>query len=297
MAWQIEKCNSRATVDIRDFSTSELDMSEQARREAQQASKPLRNLFEDMLLERAMKRDQRTGVRVDRRKYARVVAAGLRGSPDIAAETKPYIGRKTQFKNIHIGVVAGFSWYESHKDPQLLNKLARLTLAVSWACEKVGANVTAMLTMKSVAKPSWQMNTVIKSPARRTRPDLYTHLIGNERSRNFGGHEHYTQQGLCPSIIDDQHMLEWVYGRARKHYPTNASYSTHLRNLNRGGLLLSGNGGNGVKELRDLFAPNIVIGIGSLTDMRDADVRLTERWQVESAIASIVEQVKALDLR
>jgi hypothetical protein len=62
-----------------------------------------------------------------------------------------------------------------------------------------------------------------------------------------------------------------------------------------GGAFLSDNGGAGVHWARTFWPESdLVIGIGQLTDIEAADIRLPNQFKLEEAVSEVIRQAEAL---
>ena len=156
---------------------------------------------------------------------------------------------------------------------------SQLTLAAAWACEIVGAPVTACL-MESVsrlhpAQPYREalLGYTLVQPGRITPLQAYN--VALRRDTFYG--ESFRQAYNADSAA--QVMAARLVGAAQ---------------IGWGSALISDNGGNAVHWTRTIHQADIVIAFGNITDAAQADIRLGTKFSVVDAVQAIAEQARRL---
>lgn len=271
-------------------------LSGEIQRQARRQARPLIRILQDMMRQDAFMPNQMSGAYVDRRKYRDVIAATKQGRDPV--KTKPHVRKTTTVKDIHIGIATGFAWYLSHRDKTLLDRIGKATLALQFALEAVGAHVSSTLIMEEYKDTQYNYAFDLASPKRRTNAKAYNVFIettkwnGKDTRKGYSGHGALAEAMNTP-LLQNEALMKELYGLSKLTPPQ--SMNQRLQDINRGKIVTSARGGQGVRYLRANGA-NIVIGIGALRDIDNADIQIpqTNDLTPEKVIDEVVKQIKSI---
>ena len=251
------------------------------RAEAQRYAQRLADVFEELGEELRIQRDLVSGQRLDPKKRHSVGVAMRRGEVNLT-ELRPYMRREVALSGLpRISMVASVGVSECNSDWSLVDRLTQLSLAIGWACENIGIEVDAVLMeghgsqFLSPNQPyrEAQLAYVLIEPGRFTNLQAYnvTRNTGLMYGTGFKGALEADENALKRMAkLQGKRSIKWYQG-----YP---GY----------------NGGRGVYWARQNRHSDLVIGIGNLTDIQDADIRLKNNFSVSDAIDEIARQARAL---
>jgi hypothetical protein len=197
-------------------------------------------------------------------------------------QLRPYQRRSLSADLPKISLVASCAVEEVNSDLSYIRRVTQLALAIAWACETIGMEVNAALMeghapyRLSSSQPykEAQLAYILTQPGRFTPLQRYAVTLSRDYFYSIGFAESYKADPamgrLCAQLV----------GRTQMGW---------------GGAFLSDNGGAGVHWAREQWPESdIVIGIGKLTDIQDADIRLPNQFDLDSAISEIIRQAEAL---
>lgn len=267
-------------IHIRDMPGIQKPFSDKLRTDAVRASRPLREALIDIAERQSVQRDLVAGPRLDPRKRHSVGVAMRRGYVD-PYELRPYQRRSLTLDLPKIAIVSSCGVAEVNGDRNFLRRVCTLTLAVSWACETVGADVYGVMM-------EGHMPSALASSQPFRRAQLAYMLVEPGKRTNLQAYS------VALDVYD-------FYGTAyRGAYYADPEAKRRMSNLQgatnlRWGATYPGwNGGYGVQWARAVLDVDIVIGIGKLLDLDDADISLRGRYDVIDAVQEIAKQAKAL---
>jgi len=251
------------------------------RQEAQRYADQLSEVFEALGEELRIQRDLVQGQRIDPRKRHAIGVAMRKGEVNVG-ELRPYQRREVTLTGLpRISIVASVGVAECNADWYLLDKLTQLSLAVGWACENIGIDVDAVLMeghapdYLSPNQPyrAAQLAYVLLEPGRFTPLQSYSVTRSTMLMYEVGFAGTFdTDKAAQRKMADLQGMKRIGWGRA---YPGR-------------------DGGHGVYWARQHRQSDLVIGVGNLTDIQDADIRLHNGFKVADAITEIARQARTL---
>lgn len=276
-----------AAIHINDMPCPPVDYPVSARTQANQAAARLSDTLNELGRSVQVQRDLITGARLDPRKRHAVGVAMRRGEVD-AVELRPYERRSLSADLPKISLIASCGVAEVNRDKTYVNRVTQLSLAIAWACETIGIEVNAAL-MEGHAKEKEflspyqtireaQLAYIIAQPGRFT--PLQRYAVTLDRSYFYG-------VGYKGAVEADEIMHKRsaaLQGGNRRTVPALATFP-------------GWDGGNGVHWARTHWPESdIVIGIGKLTDLKDADISLENQFQLDDAVSEIMRQAEALIL-
>jgi hypothetical protein len=267
-------------IRVRDMPCPLGDFPEKLRTEAFRASRPLQDVLIEIAERQAVQRDLLTGPRLDPRKRHAVAVALRRDQVDLE-QLRPYQRRSLTLDLPRIAVVASAGVAEVNGDKQFIGRICKLTLAIAWACETVGAEVYSVLM-----EGHWPVALDKKQPFRRAQlayvlcepgitTPLQSYAVAMNR-RNFYG------IGFAQAYEDDTEAI-------RRMSALQGHSSVYW-----GAAFPGVDGGHGVHWARTQHDADLIIGVGKLRDLKEADVWVEDtRFDVETAVKDIARQAKA----
>lgn len=267
-------------VHITDMPCKQTDFPRDLRQRAEAASLALQDAFNDLAQSLQIERDLVVGARLDPRKRHSVGVALRRGEVD-AAVLRPYQRRSLTLDLPRVAIVASAGTLEVNSDQQYVGRALQLCLAVSWACEAIGMEVygalieahgTAYLARSQPYRAA-QLAYMLVEPGRATNLQAYTVAMNRDR---------FYEQGYAGAYGKDpvaQQRFSALRGNDR---------------LSWGSTFPGYNGGEGVHWARTFLDADLIIGIGKLTDIDAADIRLGNHFNVEQACAQVAQQARGL---
>lgn len=269
-------------IHIRDMPMpTGLSYPEELRREAQLHASRLADVFEALGEELRVQRDLVSGQRLDPRKRHDIGLALRRGEVD-PNQIRPYMRREVTLTGLpKITLVASVGVYECNADHTLVDRLTQLSLIIAWACENIGMEVDAVLMEGHGAdylSPNQpyreaQLAYVLVEAGRFTPLQAYnvTRNTSILYSVGFKGALEADEKALTRMAkLQGKRSIKWYQG-----YP---GY----------------NGGRGVYWARQHRQADLVIGIGKLTDIAEADIQLANSFSIQQAVDEIARQTRAL---
>lgn len=288
--WNITNYTSAAgqpalstAIHLNDMACPTVDYPATIRTQANQAAARLSGPLEEIGRSLQVQRDLITGARLDPRKRHSVGVAMRRGEVD-AVELRPYQRRSLSADLPKISLVASCAVEEVNSDLSYIRRVTQLALAIAWACETIGMEVNAALMeghapyrlSKDQPIREAQLAYILTEPGRFTPLQRYAVTLSRSYFYSIGFAESYkadpAMSKLCAQLV----------GRPKMGW---------------GGAFLSDNGGAGVHWARSHWPDSdIVIGIGQLTDLQDADIKLPNQFKLDDAITEIIRQAENLIL-
>ncbi len=263
-------------LHINDMPCTRHNFPEALREEARRASRPLEEALREIAERQSVERHLVTGARLDPRKRHAVGTAMQRGTLD-PYELRPYVRRSLTLDLPRILAVASVGVREVNEDSGFIGRMVKLTLAVAWACEATGAEVRCIM-MEGHGPEYLSPN----QPYRRAQlaytliePDVTTPLQAYSVALN---RQEFYGEGYVGAFRKDRESLRRA-GKLRGN-----------ENCEPLVTFPGENGGYGVHWARTLYNPDIVIGIGKLMDINDADIKLQGKWDVKAAVEDIARQ-------
>lgn len=272
-----------AQIHLSDMPCPTLDYPVQVRAEANQAAARLSGPLEELGRTLQVQSDLITGARLDPRKRHSVSVAMRRGEVD-AVQLRPYQRRSLSADLPKISLIASCGVMEVNSDRTYIRRVTQLALAIAWACEGLGMEVNAALM-----EGHWKYYLSPKQPIRQaqlayilTQPGRFTPL---QRYAVTLSRDYFYETGFSGAYQADTEMQRVSAKlQGRKVCPW-------------GGAFPGEDGGAGVNWARTHWPDSdIVIGIGKLTDIQDADIRLPNQFNLDSAVTEIIKQAEALIL-
>lgn len=247
------------------------------RQQAARASVPLTEALADLGAALRVQRNLVSGQRLDPRKKRAVGVALRRGVVD-ANELRPYQRRESQPHLPRIAVVASAGVEEVNADPTYIGRITQLCLAIGWACETAGAEVTAHLCEgQSGLSPHQPYRTAVlgytlleqgrMTPLPAYNVALMRSLFYGEGFRNAYLADAKARQ-MAAALVG--HQVGWA------------------------GAYLSNHGGAAVQWAREMHRAELVIAVGNITDAGASDIRLGTDFGVTEACAEIAKQARVL---
>lgn len=271
-----------AQIHVMDLPGQRNDFPESLRAEAMIAASTLQDAFTDLAQSLQIQHDLVVGARLDPRKRHAVGVALRRGEVDPAI-LRPYQRRSMTIDLPRIAVVGSAGVLEVNSESDYIGRIATLTLAVGWACETVGIDVTAVLMeghhprMLDPKQPyrEAQLAYVLIEPGTATHLQAYS--VALNRNRFYG-------DAYIPAVESDRN--------AWRRMAALQGYTPH--SLPAGGTYPGIDGGNGVHWARTILESDLVIGIGKLTDLERADIKLGSHFEIARACEEIAAQARQL---
>ncbi len=248
------------------------------RQQAVRAAAPLAEALADLGAELRIRRDLVSGQRLDPRKKRAIGAALRRDVVDIG-ELRPYQRREAQPHLPKIAVVASAGVEEVNKDRTYIGRIAQLALAVGWACETVGVEVTAHLCEGQSYLSKYQpyreamLAYTLLEPGRFTPLPAYNVALARSLFYKTGFRGAYQADAQARQM---------------------AAYLMQVGQVRWAAAFLSENGGNAVQWARTMHDAELVIAIGNITDAGSGDIQLGTDFGVGEACAEIARQARSI---
>lgn len=269
-------------VHIKDMKNGHDDFPADVRTQAVWASIPLRNALQELAEKQRVQRNLITGSRLDPRKRRQVGTAMRRGRVDVN-ELRPYQRRSLTLDLPTIGIIGSAGVRELNDDRTYVQRISQLVLALGWACEMVGTETTAVLC-EGHYQPSISRHSRYRQAQliyKLLEPSTTTPLQAFQIMRNTST---FYRQAFATaydtSTREDQLKL--------------CSPQNKRKPLFWDKVFPGDNGGYGVEWMRHFIKPDIVIGIGNLLDVNDADISLRRDFSVDEAVQTVIDQIRAI---
>lgn len=270
-----------AAIHLNDMAVPPVDYPAAARTQANQQAQRLSGTLEELGRSLQVQRDLITGARLDPRKRHSVGVAMRRGEVD-AVQLRPYQRRSLSADLPKISIIASCGVLEVNRDRTYINRVTQLALAIAWACEVIGMEVNAALMeghspyylSKQQPIREAQLAYILTTPERFTPLQRYAVTLSRDYFYGIGFAQSYNAD---PSM---QRASAKLLGR------TSCSW---------GRAYPGENGGAGVHWARTFWPDSdLIIGVGQLTDIQEADIRLPNQFNLESAVTEIIRQAEKL---
>ncbi len=246
--------------------------------EARRAAARLTNVFSQVARLRVV--HDLTAGRLDRRKLkavARHTAAGTY-DPNVI---RPYRRTlPTPAETPTLAVVTNASNAMMWSDPNYIPRALTLTLGVLWACEAAGLNAYGALveghsTLRHARYREAVYARMLAEPGAAISPRVYGVAL----------HRDLWRHGRVTAAAADKAGMDRLMALKGRRASAEAIYSTWP----------SRNGGAAVRWAREVLGADLVIGVGTLTDLGDADIQLPDTsFSVADAVKEIAVQARRL---
>lgn len=179
------------------------------------------------------------------------------------ADIRPFQKREKILKTVpRVGIVADGSYGKMWSDPNYIPNILTLIIGTSFACQAAGFNTTAALTV-GTNMPGF---------------NLASHLVVDDNR-----------------VVDlNKYGIYFHLDIYRGALHNAALFNQEIFEANNNSWVFYGSdGGKAVKYMREKKS-DIVIAIGNIIDSRDADIRIDNTPDLESALSDISDQLKSL---
>jgi hypothetical protein len=275
-------------LHIRDMPATRVDFPEDLRNRAQRASRIIADSLSELVERIRLVRDLPVGASLDPRKR-HAVGIGLRqGSIDVEV-IRPYQRKTLSLDLPRVGIVASAGVNEVNSDPGFIARITMLTIAVTWACEIIGAEVTAALTeghIRQGQKPMWNRFALRSASVQRAQLAFILHEPGQ-----------FTPLQCYAVALDRDEFYSSGFAGAYRRDPRAAEVMGSLQGQRRArweSAHLSVDGGHAVDWARSRWDCDLVVAIGKVADPSAADIVLENDFTVEQACTSIAQQAAGM---
>jgi hypothetical protein len=239
-------------------------------------------LIESMehLRKRVNERDLING-RLDRRKLPRVARHLAAGTYDVET-VRPY--RRTRYADSNAPTIAivGSIQTSAMRTPGYTSNMIQLVLTVLWACEASGLPAHAAMVqgkyLTGMQRTSYDhvvQGFMLTDPDRPVPARHYSVFLSADLWMHLKVHIKATDYEYADLIasMEDRYVQD---GRVLNNFATR-------------------HGGHAVQWAREVLDADIVIAIGSIKDMHDADVALSSGFSPQMALAHLAQQISGRD--
>lgn len=279
-SWSSAKASKYITERVRDAEEAlrvvrEFEFPQAVRLEAKRHARTLTGVFQEVV-QRVTFHDQLNG-RLDRHKLNKVAFQTVLGTYD-ANQVRPY-QRTVQApaKPPTIAIVASAGNGEMWDDATYIPRVVELSLALVWACEAAGLRTYSALTSGHVHPHGYrhaELAVMLAKPGERFSPSTYAVALHRDLWR-------CAKMVLRAADFDSTKRLSQVAGVSATGW-------------NIGSMFPSYTGGYGVRWAQETLKPDMVIGIGKLTDLAQADIQLGSQFSIGEAVKDVAAQAKKL---